>query len=423
MTDTPTSQRVYRDPISDRRDQVLFFGFFALGTISIWTLKSFGYNQYFVTGVPLALMVTYAVIALVTKRYRVREDRVGDNIYYLGFLFTLVSLAYALRIYNPDGSGATEIITNFGIAVFTTIFGLAGRVLFNQMRDDPVEYEREARASLADASRALRAELFGISGDLSSFKRSMLQITAESVTEVAASVKESMTTNVEQFAKTAQQVIGKIQLAFDSFSDHATQLNDMAEKNGEALEALFERIEKIEASPSLISEKLEPVIAKFHEIADEAARRNKSQTNDLKRVRDLIDAAVQASETLRGTLSAVDAGLRERLSTFGTSLEATAGLADRFAHTLDAASTAVTTELTNAAALAKQLTESMNTQQSSLADVKTAVASELDQIRQYRAEMAKMAEESSAAVKLVQSSLVSLSKNMVEQLSGGHRAS
>jgi len=65
----------------------------------------------------------------------------------------------------------------------------------------------------------------------------------------------------------------------------------------------------------------------------------------------------------------------------------------------------------------------MNTQQSSLADVKTAVASELDQIRQYRAEMAKMAEESSAAVKLVQSSLVSLSKNMVEQLSGGHGAS
>lgn len=105
-------------------------------------------------------MVIYAVIAIITKRFRLREDRVGDNIYYLGFLFTLISLAYALYVYNnPGGSGgAAEIITNFGIAIFTTIFGLAGRVLFNQMRQDPVEYEREARYSLAEASLATRRD-------------------------------------------------------------------------------------------------------------------------------------------------------------------------------------------------------------------------------------------------------------------------
>ena len=423
MTDTTASQRVYRNPLSDYQDQILFFGFFLLGCVSILTLKYLGFSQWLVTGVPISLMCLYAAIAWRTKRYRVREDRVGDNIYYLGFLFTLVSLAYALHIYNPDGSGATEIITNFGIAVSTTIFGLAGRVLFNQMREDPVEYEREARMSLAEASRALTAELFGISGDLSSFKRAMLQITEESVTEVAASIKTSMTADMTQFTAAAQEVLSSIQLAFESFSDHSTQLNDMAGKNAEALEALFSRIEKIEASPTLISQKLDPAIAKFHEIADEAARRNRNQTNDLKRIRELIDLATQASETLRGTLGAVDTGLRERLNTFGTSLEKTAGLADRFAQTLDGASTAVTAELTAATKLAKALSESMTTQQVSLAEVKASIEAELTQIRQYRTDMAKMAEESSASVQLVQSSLVSLSKTMVEQLNGGHRAS
>src|ERR1700679_1237765 len=102
MTDAPTGQRVYRNPFADRLDQILFFGFFAAGTVSIWTLKLLGINQYIVTAVPLALMAIYALIAIVTKRYRVREDRVGDNIYYLGFLFTLVSLAYALYVYSPD---------------------------------------------------------------------------------------------------------------------------------------------------------------------------------------------------------------------------------------------------------------------------------------------------------------------------------
>ena len=51
-------------------------------------------------------MASYALLALVTKRYRLREDKVGDNIYYLGFLFTLVSLAYALHVYDPNGAGA-----------------------------------------------------------------------------------------------------------------------------------------------------------------------------------------------------------------------------------------------------------------------------------------------------------------------------
>ena len=145
---------------------MLFFGFVLLGAIAIWTMKSVGFNQYAVTAVPISLMIVYAIIALTTKRNRLREDRVGDNVYYLGFLFTLVSLAYALHVYSPDGSGATEIITNFGIAVFTTILGLAGRVLFSQMREDPEEYEREARLSLAEASSELRAQLFGIAGDL-----------------------------------------------------------------------------------------------------------------------------------------------------------------------------------------------------------------------------------------------------------------
>jgi hypothetical protein len=41
---------------------------------------------------------------------------------------------------------AEEIVRNFGIAITSTVVGIALRVLFNQMRRDPLEVERTARA-------------------------------------------------------------------------------------------------------------------------------------------------------------------------------------------------------------------------------------------------------------------------------------
>jgi hypothetical protein len=423
MTDTTTGQRVYRNPLTDIPDQYLFFGFFLVGAAAIWSLKAYGFSQYLVTSIPVALMLVYSGIALMTKRYRIREDRVGDNVYYLGFLFTLVSLGYALHVYSPDGAGASEIITNFGIALATTIVGLALRVFFNQMREDPVEYEREARLSLAEASSALRAQLFNISTDVASFKRAMLQSTEEGMTEVANSVRTSMDANVKRFAEAAEDVVGKIQTAFEAFSDHSQKLNDIAGKNVYALEALFQRIEHIEAAPGLISQKIDPILGKFEEVADEAMRRNRNQTNDLKRIKEIIDASTEASETLRTTLSGIDEGLKSRIDTFGTSLAGAAKLAEQFTASLNGATAAFSAEIAAAERLAAQIGDQMHSQQVQLVGVKASLVSELDQMRQFKSEISRMAEESASAVRMVQDSLVTLSKNMVEQLGDGRRRS
>lgn len=263
-------QRKFRNPLSDVQDQILFFSLFSIGTIGILSLKFIGVSQILITAFPICLMIFYAVAAFITNRYRIREDRVGENLYYLGFLFTLVSLAYALSVYDPQGSGAEVIITNFGIAIFTTIVGLAGRVFFNQLREDPVEYEREARFALADASSALRSQLGDIATEVSSFKRKLIQIMEEGVVDIADSAKNSMADNVRQLSQTSEEVMQSIKAAFQTFKDHSVLLNESASQNVEALQALFRRIENIEASPDLFAQKLDPIIQKFDEIASEA---------------------------------------------------------------------------------------------------------------------------------------------------------
>src|SRR5215216_504004 len=78
----------------------------------------------------VALMVAYAVIVIWVPRLRVRLDQAGDNAYYLGLLFTLASMAFALYDFRAatqgpaSATGVQRIISNFGIALATTIAGI-----------------------------------------------------------------------------------------------------------------------------------------------------------------------------------------------------------------------------------------------------------------------------------------------------------
>jgi hypothetical protein len=73
--------------------------------------------------------------------------KLAINLYYIGFLYTLTSLGVSLWQFSST-EGAETIVTNFGVAIASTIFGVALRVLFNQMRQDPVEVERAGPGNL-----------------------------------------------------------------------------------------------------------------------------------------------------------------------------------------------------------------------------------------------------------------------------------
>lgn len=53
-----------------------------------------------------------------------RLDRLGDNFYYLGFIYTLASLSAAL-VELRTGINSTAILGAFGVALITTIVGIA----------------------------------------------------------------------------------------------------------------------------------------------------------------------------------------------------------------------------------------------------------------------------------------------------------
>jgi ElaB/YqjD/DUF883 family membrane-anchored ribosome-binding protein len=206
---------------------LLFFSVVLLGSSYIVFSKLHDFSAIAVTSVPVLTMIGYALILGLARVFHLRDDQSGDNLYYMGFLFTLTSLAVSLYQFNAEGSAA-PIVQNFGIAIASTIAGITLRILFNQMRRDPIEVEATARMELAEASRRVKRELDSTILEFSYFRRMAQQSIADALDEVKETLgdtSDKLADEIKRFAATA----GK-------------PLEDASKRSGETLDSMNEKI-------------------------------------------------------------------------------------------------------------------------------------------------------------------------------------
>jgi hypothetical protein len=162
----------------------VFFLIVVIGCSYIIAAKLHDLQAGLVTFGPVAVMLAYALLIGLARPLRLRDDQSGDNLYYMGFLFTLTSLGVSLYQFEADGAGVL-IVQNFGIAIASTITGIALRVFFNQMRRDPMEVEATARAELAQAARRVRRELDNTVLEFNQFRRMTQQMISDGLAETS----------------------------------------------------------------------------------------------------------------------------------------------------------------------------------------------------------------------------------------------
>jgi hypothetical protein len=216
---------------------LLFFAVVIAGAAYIVVSKLDEVRAIFVTLVPVCIMIGYAIVLGFARLFRLRDDQSGDNLYYMGFLFTLTSLAVSLYQFRTDQGAADQIVQNFGIAIASTIAGIALRIFFNQMRRDPVEVEQTARLELADAARKVKRELESTVLEFSYFRRATQQSLAEAVEEINTQLKDAN---------------GRIVGQLDEFAARSSKpLDEASKKSGDTIVNLTARIS--EALDSAIS--------------------------------------------------------------------------------------------------------------------------------------------------------------------------
>lgn len=183
------------DKLRDRGfvDQWGFIVFAVVGFAAIVSAKSFKVDTIGVAAGACLAMMFYAILIGRAGTGSLRADQAGDNCYYLGLIYTLASLSYAIATFDPNDTAST-IVRGFGVALATTIFGLILRVFFSQGRPDLENIEEQSRLELTEASSRLKRELSSVVLHMNDFNRQVQQSMQE--------MKDSSTSTIEELTKT-----------------------------------------------------------------------------------------------------------------------------------------------------------------------------------------------------------------------------
>ncbi|TAL34958.1 MAG: hypothetical protein EPN98_07830 [Phenylobacterium sp.] len=282
-----------------------FLSFAFGGAVLILLAKSLQANAAVVAAGAVAAMTAYALVVQRSGSGRLRADQAGDNCYYLGLVYTLISLSYAIFTFDPADT-ATTIVQGFGIALSTTVMGLVLRVFFHQSRPDLVQTEDTARIELADAAGRLKAELSSMVVSFNDFGRQ----TRQSLEELSVEVVRSLNTareasdaairaaSAEANAALAEQNTEALAKA-KRMSAATEKVVAGIERQAEALGKAAAATDGISAGLAALNDAASVTRAAMQAQAEQAGELNRLQAEAQASSRDLRDAAVQLVENVR----------------------------------------------------------------------------------------------------------------------------
>ena len=275
---------------SPETDSWFFFGFFLLGVVCILLLKSWFDSQWLPTVVPICFMFGYAALMWDSNESQPRPGSRGDNLYYLGFLYTLTSVAHSLYQFSANQVDAEGIVTNFGIAIGATIAGMALRVVFARHgTDDATQIEANARLDLAHAARNLRSELDFVVQEFVDFREqaraNLKQIFDDATASISATVGHTQVVQeaAETFEKDMREVTGALRHQARALGEGAVDLKsfeqavtELQERVNKTTESLAVNADAMETGASAVRKSLETQAERIgrdfvQELRDQAA--------------------------------------------------------------------------------------------------------------------------------------------------------
>jgi len=198
-----------------------------------------------------------------------RPERAGDNIYYLGFLFTLVSLGLALYQFGTNVGDKSPLISDFAIALMTTITGVLGRVWLNQGEKEIDEYEREAKLHVSDAIDDLKADLERSKEAIQGFSTETRQVLEENRDEQRKQLDLDRKTFEEHFTKSLETMSEVMITAVSTGSEKVRlELENLASSTAEQVEIFTGNVSSLNTNSSELSTALKATVGSLKKLPD-----------------------------------------------------------------------------------------------------------------------------------------------------------
>jgi hypothetical protein len=219
---------------------------------------------------------------------------------------------------------ADEIVQNFGIAIASTIAGIGLRVIFNQMRRDPVEVERMMRLELAEAARRVRRELDSVVVEFAHHRRAAQQSASDSfnhvtkrfdevvrklfaslediTTKLAAPIEAASRRSADAIAGASEMIDAQLAQGGSRLSAASDALSERATTIATVLDDVTARLGALQTPERVIEVRLEPAAHSFAQAADRLAAQAGEQAAAAKAALETATAGIGRSIELVTTL-------------------------------------------------------------------------------------------------------------------------
>lgn len=306
-------------------DRAIFIAAFVAAAAGIFILKYY-FAEYAWASSAWAVIVLTALFihTLVSDR---GNERAGDNLYYLGLLFTLIILGYSLYTHDfavAGGAQVFDVVTSFGVALSSTVFGILYRVIIQSFQPDLTIIETQARRELGKAMGHFRTELYQWSKDISAFLLVVRQLFAE-VNEMLQENSRLAGDHINDAAARLEQTTDRLQ---SSFEKQEARVTETVTRTQEAMDQISSRLGAMVDGPGGITARLDETFAqlqgRINEVGDTLRTRMEQQlhasTKSLESFLQRLDTFSERLKVLESSPDIVVKEFRELAQTLKKSL-------------------------------------------------------------------------------------------------------
>ena len=243
---------------------MLFTVCFALGVLLLLFLRwpSSQFNQSATTAAVLLCIVlgVYAYAVWNWGHFRLRrDDRAADNLYYLGFIFTVCALGISLyRFSVADDARIANIVGDLGVGISTTVLGLFLRVLFLQ-REDPADVEDRVQRELIDVAEATVTRIRETAAIVEQ-GQILTRQTIDELNETTLKCSSEFTARMKELDQRLRDVEIPPDLIF-------SRLDPVLNEASQSIAGFVNRVNRVEVPAQLISERLDHAFTGIKESA------------------------------------------------------------------------------------------------------------------------------------------------------------
>ena len=290
-----------KNPVSTSTDlsalknyvQLRFVIFFFAGCIAIYWFQ--GINKWIAIASPITIMFLYIIFTWnAVKKTRTANVLFADSVYYMGFLFTFVTLIFSITSVNVEFD---IIINQMGVALSTTVMGMFVRVMLSHFDGIELNIGDDIYANMAKTASTITM-----------ITDRLIQSSTDQVNQIEASTKkaEEVSDNLELVIANLNNVNFPLD-KFDNINKQAASVGASLEFFNSSISGSVSKVNAIAESLSVVSEITEK-ISLFKLKVDEL---NRLQDDLANYVGDAQSGSASIGGILEGMTEKVEGAKRE----------------------------------------------------------------------------------------------------------------